>query len=129
MATTVLLNGIALPAALIWKDRYDFAPVSQQESTTLGGRVVIEQQALIKGRPISLVSERQQGWVDYATVQALQAIADTAGGIYTLQVDVTTWSVMFRHHEPPAFSAEALIKRLKPDPTDNYLINLKLITV
>lgn len=129
MATTLLLNGLALPASLIWGDRYSHADVAQQVTRTLGGRVVVEHQALSKGRPITLVSERQQGWVQYSVVQALQALADTPGGVYPLQIDTTIWSVIFRHHEAPAFSAEQLIKRLKPDPADKYLITLKLMTV
>ena len=129
MATVLTLNGISMPAALPWADRHKFSPVAQRSQRTLGGRAVYEPQPLTKGRPITFVSKRDQGWVNYATVQALQAIADVGGGVYVLQLGSESWNVMFRHHEPPAFSAEGLLDRLSPDGTDNYLINMKLITV
>jgi hypothetical protein len=129
MATLLRLNGIDLSAALIWQDRHEWAGVEQSKTITLGGRAVIEHAPLSKGRPITIVSEASQGWVDHTTMLALRALAGVSGGVFTLEVHTGTYLVMFRHHEAPAFNATPLIKRLAPDAGDWFLITMKLITV
>ena len=129
MATTLTLNGIALDPSLIWSDRDAFSPVAQSTTRTIGGRMVVEPSGISKGRPITFVSERNQGWVDYATVLSLKGLAQVAGGTYALVVGSETFTVMFRHEEAPAFEATPLIKRLNPDPEDWFLVTIKLMTV
>ena len=129
MATVLRLNGIDLTAALIWQDRHEWSGVAQSVDRPLGGRSVIEHAALSRGRPITLVSETNQGWVDYGTVKALLALSSAPGGTYTLEVGTETYQVVFRHHDSPAFSAKPLVKRLAPDDSDWFLITMKLMTV
>lgn len=129
MATVLRLNGVDLPSSLIWQDRHEWSGVAQSVDRTLAGREVIEHAALIRGRPITFVSETNQGWVSYATVKLLLALYAASGGVFILQVGAESYQVVFRHHEPPAFSARPLIKRLAPDDSDWFLINMKLMTV
>jgi len=127
--TTFTLGGVNLPVNIIWQDREAFNPVAQSVRRTLGGKVVVFTQTLIEGRPITLASISDQGWMLYPIVQSIQALADVAGTTYSLVIDSTTYTVVFRHEESPAFVARPLISRILPDATDWFLVTIKLMTV
>lgn len=129
MATTITLNGTTLSAALIWRDREAYASVAQGVERTLGGRLVVDASGVSQGRPITLVSERNQGWLNYATVKVLQGLAEVVGGMSTLVIGTESYTVMFRHEDAPAFEATPLVKRLNPADDDWFLVTLKLMTV
>ena len=129
MATIITLNGTALSEALIWQDREAYAPVVQGVERTLGGRLVVDANSVSQGRPITLASARNQGWLDYATVKVLQGLAEVVGGMSTLVIGSDSYTVMFRHEEAPAFEATPLIKRLNPADDDWFLVTIKLMTV
>lgn len=129
MATIVRLDGIDLPSGLIWQDRNAWQPVAQTMERTLGGRPVIEYQALSAGRPITLQGDRRQGWMTRATCDAVRQLADMAGAVFSLQIHTEVFQVVFRHHEPPAFDAEPIIARLNPGTNDYFIPVIRLMTV
>jgi hypothetical protein len=133
---TLNLGGTDLNNAMLWSDRFAFQEVAQTVARTLGGQVVTFVQGLSKGRPITLVANEQRGWLTKDQVDAIQVMAQTVGGVFTLQVESETFQVQFRHEEPPAFEALPLVPDLAissgtfPDPTATYFTaTIKLMEV
>ena len=126
---TIVLGGVNLTPHLIWSDEVDFSPVAQSVSRTLGGGVVVYSGGLVSGQPVTLVSVNDQGWITKAEVDAIQALADVPGNVMTLAIGTQSFSVMFRHHEAPAFTAKPLVFRVDAPPTDYFLTTIKLMRV
>ncbi|MBW7901270.1 MAG: hypothetical protein H3C26_07325 [Rhodocyclaceae bacterium] len=123
------LDDIDLPAGLHWFDEYTAHAVVQSVRRTLDGSLVVYYAALAAGRPITLASGEDHGWLRGSTVDALAVLAASPGAIYTLTLRGVARRVMFRHHERPAFEARPLWPLANPGPDDWYLATLKLMTV
>ena len=96
------LGTLTLPDSLQWSDRDSFSPVIQATATTLGGGTAVFSQTRIDGRPVTLEAEDGITWLDQDTVEAIQAMAAQAGASFTLTWESESFTVMFRHHDPPA---------------------------
>jgi hypothetical protein len=125
----ITLDGIALPAGLLWSDEFAVARVTQTVRRTLDGSVVVFYGELRAGLPITLESEPDAGWLTRAQIEALALRAASPGGVYTLVLRGQTWTVMFRHQDAPAFEAKPLVSVANPQAGDFYLATLKLMTV
>lgn len=125
---SISLNGISLSPRLQWTD--EFAPqVVQTVKHTLDGGSVRFAQAVTQGRPVTLAATRSAGWMRRPEILQLQALADQPNGQWTLDFHGTLYTVAFRHHEPPAFEAQALVPYATPGTDSIYLVTLKLMTV
>ncbi|MBF0273589.1 MAG: hypothetical protein HQL98_16215 [Magnetococcales bacterium] len=98
------LGDLFLPDSIQWKNQYEWAPVAQEMARTLGGQNVVWGSALVGGRPIDLEAADDVTWLTHAQVEAIQAMATQAGGVFDLVLDDATFHVMFRHQDPPAIS-------------------------
>ena len=125
----IVLDGISLPADLLWSDEWAASTVAQTVRRTLDGGLVVFYGELRAGVPITLESQPDAGWLTRAQVEAVALRAASPGGIYTLSLRGQTWQVMFRHHDAPAFEAKPLVVLANPQPGDFYLATLKLMTV
>ncbi len=125
----ITLDSITLTPHLIWSDENNFNPVSQNIKRTLGGGLLVYTGNLSAGRPITLESLKDQGWETKSNVDSIKALADIPGKVMSLVIGSQIFSVMFRHHEPPAFTAEPLIFRVDAPSIDYFLVNIKLIEV
>lgn len=125
----ISLDGIALPVGLLWSDEFASSRVSQNVRRTLDGSLVVFYGEMRAGRPITLESQSDAGWMTRVQVEALALRTASPGGVYTLMLRGHTWQVMFRHHEAPAFEARPLVALANPQPGDFYLATLKLMTV
>ncbi|GMQ91709.1 MAG: hypothetical protein BMS9Abin11_1020 [Gammaproteobacteria bacterium] len=125
----VVLGGVTLSNHLIWEDEDTYSSVASSVKRTLAGSVVYRDQTLTLGRPITLVAKVDQGWLTKAQVDAVRTLANVAGAVYSLTVGTQNFNVKFRHHESPAFTADALIKRNNPSVNDYYTCTIKLMTV
>lgn len=125
----IVLDGIALPAGLLWSDEFTATPVAQAVRRTLDGSVVVFYGEMRAGLPITLESEADAGWLTRAQVEAVALRAASPGGVYTLMLRGQTWQVMFRHQDAPAFEAKPLIPLANPQPGDFYLATIKLMTI
>lgn len=125
----ISLDGLVLSADLWWSDEYRSSNVSQSARRCLDGSLVVFYSGQHLGMPITLESQSDAGWLTRAQVEALQRLADSPGGVYLLQLRGTSQSVMFRHHEAPAFEATPLLALAYPASTDYYRVTLKLMTV
>jgi len=125
----ITLGGVSLSDQLIWQDEQDYSTVVQDTVRTLGGNLKVYSQSLSKGVPITLVAVQDQGWLTHTQVLAIRALADTAGAQYSLTLGSQSFTVMFRHHESPAFSAAPLIARIDAPAGDFFTCTIKLMTV
>lgn len=125
----IVLDGIQLPADLIWSDEFASSSVAQTTRRTLDGGLVVFYGELRAGLPITLESQPDAGWLTRAQVDAVALRAASPGGVYSLTLRWQTWQVMFRHHDAPAFEAKPVVPLANPQPGDFYLATLKLMTV
>jgi hypothetical protein len=125
----ITLDGIQLPADLLWSDEWTAARVVQTVRRTLDGSLVVFYGQVTGGVPLTLESQPDAGWLTRSQVEALALRAASPGGIYTLTLRGQTWRVMFRHHEAPAFEARPLVPLANPQPGDFYFATIKLMTV
>lgn len=119
---------IELPGGLDWSDRYGWAAVGQSLTRGLTGKPIIQAAQLVAGRPITLEGDLTRGWVDRTTADAVQAWADIPGKTMTLSIYGQSFSVIFRHHDAPAFTARPVAGRANPPADWPHYIVLKLIT-
>ena len=125
----ITLDGITLPAGLLWSDEFAVTRVAQTVRRTLDGSVVVFYGELRAGLPITLESEPDAGWLTRAQIEALALRASSPGGVYPLVLRGQTWTVMFRHQDAPAFEAKPLVSVANPQAGDFYIATLKLMTV
>lgn len=125
----IILDGITLPAGLLWSDEFAVTRVAQNMRRTLDGSMVVFYGGLLSGLPITLESEVDAGWFTRTQIEALALRAASPGGVYVLALRNQTWTVMFRHQDAPAFDAKPLVNKATPQPGDFYLATLKLMTV
>lgn len=126
---SITLDAVTITTGMVWSDKNKYAPVAQSVRRTLGGTAVIEFGTLNKGTPVTLSSLEDQGWITKLQLDALQALADAAGGVYTLTIGAESYQVMFRHEEPPAMDFTPLIPRTIPLDDDWFVGTIKLLTV
>lgn len=127
--TTIVLGGVTLSPSMLWGDREEYTKVAQTTQRTLGGGLVVYHQGLDAGRPITLSALEDTGWITGAMLAAVQEMAATPGGVYTLNFHGFVSQVMFRHHEPPAVSFTPLQPKASPQSGDFYIGQIKLMTV
>lgn len=125
----ITLDGIALPAGLLWSDEFAMTRVAQNVRRTLDGSMVVFYGEMRNGLPITLESESDSGWFTREQIEAISLRSSSPGGVYSLALRNQTWSVMFRHQDAPAFEAKPLVSKANPQPGDFYLATLKLMTV
>lgn len=126
---SITLESVTLTTGLVWADRESYSPVAQTAQRTLGGVAVITSAQLSEGTPITLSSLQDQGWVLKTQLDAIKALADVAGGVYSLTIGSDTYQVMFRHEDPPAVEFGPLIPRTIPLDDDWFIGTIKLLTV
>jgi hypothetical protein len=125
-----VLGGITLPDELVWPDEKEWSPVAQESRRTEGGRPVVFAAPLAGGRPITLESRVDRGWLTRAQVDDVLALAALPGASYTLTAHLASYTVLFRHEEPPAVEFQALVTyRVDAPPGDWYTGTIRLRTV
>lgn len=133
MANTLTATGVTLvlDPDLYWADEFDWSPVEQGVTRSITGALIIQTQAGIKGRPITLRPDDDGGaWMPRST--ALQLLAWAA--VPDLQLTLTLFdgfprTVIFRHHDQPAASARPVVFFSDAGPADWYLATLKFMEV
>jgi len=101
----MLLDTITLPDDLEWEDEIIWNPIVQTVERGVTGALFIQESALVKGRPITLVGTSDMGWITRSVIDALIIKRDTIG----LKMDLIigtgtkqrTFKVMFRQGETP----------------------------
>lgn len=115
-------------------DEYEPYKVAQTIETSLSGALIIHESAQLTGRPITLASGPDSGWVQRSVLETLRTLEATANAAnMTLQVPsyptgYRTFTVRFRR-DTPAIQAAPVKLKLPPAPTDYYTLTLRLLEV
>lgn len=120
---TNYLNGIQLPAQLIWTERYSSQRVAGTMVPTLDGGVLSYSQQL-QYRNITIEARDDTDWFDQVMVDAFLVMAESPNTQYSLAWDGVTYTVIFRHNEPPVADFTPIFPF---DP--NYTGRLKLLAI
>lgn len=121
------LNALALPSDLIWTDEFEWNPVERKAAYSVTGALVVDVGERLAGRPITLESGDQGGWVTRAMLLSLYAMAgDPDLAVVFTHADGRTFNVTFA--EPP-FRASPVVDYDVAASGDWYRLTLKLIEV
>ena len=137
--TITLMSGstvITLPGDLQWVDEMTPWKVVQVYENTLTGALLVSESGKLAGRPITLQSGADFGWVQRSVVLALQDLAAVANGpVMTLSLPdypigsgTRDFSVRFRR-DTGAIESAQLKHRIPPAPDDWYSLVLRLMQV
>lgn len=129
MPSILRLGGVELNPNMVWTDRFVSTSVAQTVKRTLGGVPVVFSVPLYRGSNITLVATEEYGWLSGTVVQQLITMAATPGGVHSLEVETDTYSVIFRHDEPPAVEMTPLIPRTNQNTGDFFIGQIKLLYV
>jgi len=114
---------------IVWTDQFRTSKIAQTNQRTLGGQLVSYELALVEGIDITLEAQTDTGWLKKSEVEAVQALAEVVIATYTLIFEGETFTVQFRHDEPPAVDFTPIIFRRNSEPGDFYTGTIKLRTV
>jgi hypothetical protein len=115
---------------MLWTDRYTSEPyVTQEMQRTLGGRMSVFSGSHLGSRFITLESRENQGWLTEAMVEACDQMSKSPNSDYECAIGDQTFTVRFRHFDPPAFQAEQLNQIGALAPAGFYLATIKLYTI
>ena len=127
---TVGSTTLTLPDDLAWGDEFDWHPVRQSVEPTITGALIVQSGVLQAGRPLTLrSSDGQSAWVPRTSVAQLQIWAAQPGLEMTLTLRGVLRTVLWRHDEPPALTAEPVVDFSDPADEDPYLVILKLMQI
>lgn len=129
----ITLDGVTLNDSMVWRERYLSSGVVQSVRRTLGGVAVVFAGATEKGVPITLVAGEFNGMLlgvlVRSVVDQIMARAETPGAVYVLSFNGETYSVIFRHDDPPAVSMEPITPRTADAAGDYFRGEIRLLTV
>lgn len=137
--TITLTSGstvITLPGDLQWVDEMTPWKVVQVYENTLTGALLVSESGKLAGRPITLQSGADFGWVQRSVVLALQDLAAVANGpVMTLSLPdypigsgTRDFSVRFRH-DAGAIESAQIKHKTPPAPDDYYSLVLRFLQV
>lgn len=111
----ITLGTVTLPPDLQWADELSWIALGASVRVSLTGAELVQAAALQAGRPITLQGGTDFAWIDYATTQALLALAAVPAATYTLTLaDGRAFAVRFRIEDTPVEAAPVL-HRVTPD--------------
>lgn len=120
---------VKLHGQMFWSDEHDWSALAQTSPEyTLGGAVLIEQGTKLSGRPITLVGQHAR--IQKQSIDELRRWSEIPELMMTLiHPDGRTFNVCF---DRPVLSNIEPIKMIRASeqlPTDQYRINIHLITI
>lgn len=126
----IRIGNTLLNPHMVWTDRYTSEPyIDQEMQHTLGGRMVVFSGEHLGSRFITLESTQRQGWLTEAMVIACDQMSKSPSSDYECVIGSETFTVRFRHFDPPAFEAEQLDQVGANAPAGYYLATIKLYTL
>lgn len=121
---------INLHEDLYWEDEFTWHPVEQSVERTVTGALIVDVNAKISGRPITLRPETDtSAWMARSVLEQLRNWAAVPAKTLTLTLRGTARTVMFRHHEEPAVEPAPVIHYNDTDAADRYTITVRMMEV
>ncbi|OBY48678.1 hypothetical protein [Pseudomonas sp. AU12215] len=125
----MLLDSVELGDQLEWVDEFTWDAVAQEQERSLGGQLLVQEGLKIHGRPITLRSGGGE-WTPLSVVRQLEVLRDQRLRVMPLVLpDGREFTVIFNRAEGSPLEAEPLFRSVLPQPDDDYLITVRLITV
>ena len=130
MSTTLSQGAttVTLPADLLWSDEFSWMPVKQSTERSITGSLVIDSQAAVGGRQISLSGSESAAWMPRTTVEVLYGWVAQAGLQMTLTLRGVARTVIF-DHERGALDVRPVVEYADPQGDDWYSVSLRFIEV
>lgn len=129
---TVGTSIFQLPDELFWEDEFDFTPGSVSIEYSLTGALIVSscvRAAGFSGRPITLTTPEQGGWMTRADLEALYATLSTTATLVLELHGARTFNVAWRHADTP-ISASLLFPGLAyPTSSTWYTVTLRFLQV
>ena len=119
---------LELPEDLDWSDEFVWSATEQSMTRGLTGKPIIQVAARNAGRPITLVSPPDGGWMTRADLAAVAAWADIPGKEMTLTIHGVAHKVMFRHQDKPIESRPVMFFS-DPAPEHFATVTFRFITL
>ena len=123
---------IELDDELYPTDEHNWSPVVATTDYTLSGSLVVQQGVRLAGKPITLQSQEDLGWLTRATVNALRAECAKPNMFFRLDYiaddSIQRVKVMFDHAKNP-IEATPLKGFISPRADDFFLVTLRFIEV
>lgn len=130
MAITLayLATTITLHEDMRWVNEFSWSPVQQTTQYTITGALIVDAAVKQTGRPITLEGDTTSGWVTYATLQSLYAMAAVVGAEMTLTLRGQARTVVF-DHAGGAIAATPVGPEADPQNGDYWVASLRFIEV
>lgn len=126
---SITLDELTLPDDLNWQDEFDWAPVAQTQTPTLSGSILVEENTVPEGRPITLAAGDGFAWATRALVKQLKTKEAAINTPMTLAInDALSFTVIWRR-DPVGVEAKQLIQIADPVDGDWYLLTLRFTVV
>ena len=129
---TTLSDGtttVTLPADLVWGDEYTWAPVQQSQTRTITGGLIVQSQARLGGRPITLASSTDdRAWLSRTVLEQLRAWAAVPAQALVLTLRGLAHNVIWRH-EDGAIQADAVMDWADVAADDDYRATLRFTEI
>ena len=133
MSITLTVGGVVvqLPPDLLWSDELAWHTVGQSFTRSVTGAAIVQTQAAVGGRPITLAPPVEMAsWIARSVLEQLQAWADVPGKVMTLRLRGVDRLVIWRHHEgPDVLQARRVMPLADVEPDDAYTATLKLMEI
>lgn len=126
---SITLDELTLPDDLDWQDEFDWAPVAQTQTPTLSGSIIVEENAVPEGQPITLVAGEDFAWATRFLVKQLKTKEAVISTPMTLTInDAGSFTVIWRR-DPVGVEAKQLLQIADPVDGDRYLLTLRFTVV
>lgn len=125
---SIVLGSVTLPAGLRWVDEMAWAPVRQSALRRLDGSLIVFAGAAQTGRPITLEADENY-WITRSVVSSLATLALSVGSSWTLAIRGASYTVMFRHQDPPVLDLSPMIDYETTADDDSFVGKIKLMVI
>ena len=122
-------TNVVLPSDLVWSDEFSTSQIAQDIKRSLSGAFVVFESLKIEGRPITLSSEDDGGWITRSDLLVLRNLEEQVDKIMILSHNGTNYNVRFDRSNGSGVSARPVIDCSDPSNDSKYALSLKLLTV
>jgi hypothetical protein len=131
MSITLAVGSTTLTLSddLTWNDENKWAPVEQTAQRSVTGALIVSTTARQAGRPITLQSGDDAGWISYSAISQLRNWAASPGLVMVLTLRGAPRNVIFRHHDGNALEADPVVQYRDVQSSDWYRMTLRLMEI
>lgn len=118
---------VTLPDDMLWTDEFLWNKVVSTNGYSVAGVPLIDSGLKVAGRPFTLQSGTDHGWISRSTALTLQGWAWLPSPVLTLVLRGTTYNNLTFDQSGNAFEATPVVDYSDPTNTDRMYATLRLI--